>query len=204
MFDKDGLININPSPHGPHQIIPQEIKPHKIILDIGCNTGMLGQMLSKNNIIDGIDINKKALKIASVYYRHLFNIDVSNPKNIHIKQKYDYIIMSDILEHLPHPNLLLSEIKKLLKPHGFIICSLPNIARFEIRLQLLLGKFEYTPAGILNQDHLRFFTKKSAIDLFSQTGYKVVKIIPTGLAHSTGILPNLTAFQFIYKAVIAK
>ena len=141
---------------------------------------MLGQILHTHNILDGIDINSQALKKAKQYYRHLYQIDLSLPDKLSIKNKYDYIVFSDILEHLPRPDILLQNSKKLLKPHGLIICSLPNIGRFEIRLKLLFGHFDYTPSGILNQDHLRFFTKNTAINLFTQCGYKIVDVIPTG------------------------
>lgn len=200
MFNKDGLIKLNYSPHSPHQIIPRLILPGKTVLDVGCNTGMLGKLLYQKNTLDGIDINSKVLKIAQPYYRHLYRLDLSNPKALKLKDKYDYIVFSDLLEHLPRPDLLLLATKILLKKGGIIICSLPNIARFEIRFQLLFGKFEYTPAGILNQDHLRFFTQKSAINLFNHTGYEVFKVIPTGLGHKLKIFPTLTAFQFIYLA----
>jgi O-antigen biosynthesis protein len=200
MFSKDGLITANPSAHSPHQIIPRLILPNTTVLDVGCNTGMLGLKLHRHNTLDGIDINPQALKIAKPYYRHLYQIDLSSSENLKISNRYDYIVFSDILEHLPRPDLLLIRVKKLLKPNGIIICSLPNIGRFEIRLGLLFGHFDYTQAGIINQDHLRFFTRDSAQQLFTQTGYQVTKIIPTGLGHRLKIFPTLTAFQFIYLA----
>lgn len=200
MFNKDPLLSLNSSLHSPHQIIPAQIRPGNTVLDVGCNTGMLGKVLSKKNTLDGIDINSKALSKAKPYYRHLYQIDLSNADNLNIKGKYDYIVLSDILEHLPRPDLLLKKLKKLLNTNGTIICSLPNIARLEIRLQLLFGKFDYTKAGILNSDHLRFFTRKSAKELFIDSGFKVTKIIPTGFAHRINIFSSLTAFQFIYLA----
>jgi 2-polyprenyl-3-methyl-5-hydroxy-6-metoxy-1,4-benzoquinol methylase len=202
MFKKDGLINFNLSAHSPHQIISSLLSSGSTILDVGCNTGLLGKHNFKKAIFDGIDINKQALIKAKPYYRHLLLADLSLLKNINLKNKYDFIIFSDILEHLPRPDLTLIFFKKYLKPGGSIIISLPNIARFEIRLQLLFGKFEYTQSGILNQDHLRYFTKKSATDFISKSGYRITKIIPTGLGHQFNILPNLTAFQFIYVAQI--
>ena len=199
MFTKDKQLHQDKSPHSPHSIIPNLITPNTTILDIGCNAGYLGKTLkSKKVTCDGIDINKKLLSIADKYYRHTYQRDLNNPiLNLNPKFNYDYIILSDILEHLPRPDLLLIEIKKYLKKGGKIIISLPNIARLEIRLKLLFGKFEYSP-GILSEDHLRFFTKNSAEKMFQQCCYKIEKIIPTGLGHKIKIFPTLTAFQFIY------
>lgn len=198
MFEKDKKINFNKSPHSPHSIIFNLIKKNKIVLDVGCNYGLLGKkLLEKQVITDGVDINKKALFRAKLFYRNTFLRDLYEP-DLKIKNnKYDYIVFSDILEHLPRPDLLLKNSKKYLNKNGKIIVSIPNVARFEIRIKLLLGNFDYSP-GILSQDHLRFFTRKSAIKMLEDCGYRVNKIIPTGLGHMVKIFPSLTAFQNVF------
>lgn len=200
MFEKDPLLNLDKSPHSPHNIIPSLIKKEKaLILDVGCNTGMVGKKIisKKAAIIDGIDINEEALKLARGAYRRVFQRDLSHDKVEIDDEKYDYIIFSDILEHLPRPDLALLGFKKYLKDDGKIIISLPNVARLEIRLGLLLGNFDYKP-GILSEDHLRFFTKKSAVEMIEKCGYKVVGMVPTGFGHRFKMLTTLTAFQFVY------
>lgn len=201
MFEKDPLLNLSSSPHSPHNIIPKLIKKENpLILDIGCNTGLVGNEIIKkkgNVVIDGVDINAEALEKAKSSYRKVFERDLYK-SNIDIdSEKYDYIIFSDILEHLPRPDLLLNDVIQYLKNDGVVIISLPNIARLEIRLKLFFGNFDYAP-GILSEDHLRFFTKKSAIDMINKCGYSAIDVIPTGLGHMVGIFPTLTAFQFIY------
>jgi len=196
LFPKDKSVQISLSPHSPHNIIPKLIEPNNTVLDLGCNNGVLGIKLKhNNNIIDGVDINNKYFKKAKPYYRHLYTQDLSKP--LILKHKYNYIVLSDILEHLPHPDYLLNQLSKLLKPGGKIIVSLPNIARLEIRIKLLFGIFDYSP-GILSPDHLRFFTKDSAIKLLNNSGFSTQKIIPTGFGHMINILPTITAFQFIF------
>lgn len=198
MFQKDSLLKLDPSPHSPHNIIPSLINEYSTVLDIGCNTGFIGKILKKKMVkIDGVDINEKALSIARKYYRNTYIRDLYREKLNLGGKKYDYIVFADILEHLPRPDTILLDVKKYLKADGLIIISLPNIARFEIRLKLLFGNFDYGP-GILGPDHLRFFTKKSAIELLNNCGFTVKKIIPTGLGHIIKICPTLTAFQFIY------
>ncbi|HEX8923876.1 MAG TPA: class I SAM-dependent methyltransferase [Patescibacteria group bacterium] len=203
MFEKDEALLHDTSPHSPHNIIPGFIKPGTTLLDVGCNTGNLGKILKKKKVIcDGIDINPDFLKKAKRYYRHLFLRDLFNPKlNLEPKLQYDFIVLSDILEHLPRPDLLLIELKKYLKPDGQMIVSLPNVARFEIRLKLLAGKFDYSP-GILSPDHLRFFTRESAHQMFKNCDMSVKSTSPTGLGHKIKVLPTLTAFQFIYILVL--
>jgi 2-polyprenyl-3-methyl-5-hydroxy-6-metoxy-1,4-benzoquinol methylase len=200
MFYKDGLLSQSSLSHSPHNLIPQLISPKSTILDVGCNTGILAQSLkSKKVTIDGIDINEEALKIARPYYRKLYKRDLYNPTLDLPHMKYDYIVFSDLLEHLPRPDLLLKDTKQYLKPDGVVIASIPNIARLEIRLKLMLGKFDYKP-GIMSPDHLRFFTRRSALEMFQDSGYQIINVVPTGLGHILKLFPTLTAFQFIYTA----
>lgn len=114
MFKKDPLFYLSSQKHSPHNIIPAFIKPHSVILDIGCNTGMIGKKLieERQATVDGIDINAEALNIAGKKYRKVFQRDLYNPA-INIDQiEYDYILFSDILEHLPRPDLVLIDCKK--------------------------------------------------------------------------------------------
>lgn len=199
MYKKDPLLKINTQASSPHNIIPSLINAHSSVLDVGCNTGFIGKkLIDKNATVDGIDINDKALKIASKYYQHTYKRDLYTGKLSIPQKKYDYIIFADILEHLPRPDLILQDTKKYLKKDGLLLISLPNIARIEIRLKLLLGGFDYTYGGILSEDHLRFFTKKTATELLSRCHYKVLQTIPTGLGYRFPILSSLLAFQFIY------
>lgn len=199
MFEKDPCLVISSSAHSPHSIIPEYIKPFTQILDVGCNTGYLGKLLKQKKVItDGIDINEKALKVADKYYRKTFKRDLYLGQLSIPNRKYDYITFIDVLEHLPRPDLVLRDSLKFLNKQGRVIISLPNIARLEIRIGLLFGKFNYTDAGILGEDHLRFFTKKSGIKLIEECGLKVIKVIPTGLGHAFGFFDTMTAFQFIF------
>jgi len=200
MFEKNPSLHLDKSPHSPHSIIPRLIRrKNTLVLDVGCNNGLIGREIIRLSqaLIDGIDINEEALEEAGKSYRKVFRRDLYKSKFEIEAEKYDYIIFSDILEHLPRPDLILKDARKYLKDDGRIIISLPNVARFEIRLDLLFGNFDYKP-GILGEDHLRFFTKQSAAEMIRECGYKVENIIPTGLGHRIKIFSNLAAFQFIY------
>ena len=199
MFHKDPLLEENPSPHSPHSIIPKLVPEKSLVLDVGCNTGYMAHKLKEKNCnCDGIDINEKALNIAKQYARRVYKRDLYDGKLAIDKELYDVIIFADLLEHLPRPDLLLKDSLQYLEKNGIVLISMPNVARIEIRLKLLLGNFDYTEGGILSQDHLRLFTRKSATYMIETCGYKVKKTIPTGLGHIIKVFPTFTAFQFIY------
>jgi O-antigen biosynthesis protein len=202
MFEKDPHLSFKFSdPHSPHRLVTRFVKPGSSVLDVGCNTGYIGQYLieNRNCVCDGIDYDAEMLKTAKRSgYSNVFEIDLYK-SDFRVEAEYDALLFIDILEHLPNPyDILLKLSRENLKKGGIAIICLPNVARFEYRLKHLFGKFEYEESGIMHQDHLRFFTNDSAARMIEKIPLKITKVVPTGLGHKWGILPNLTAFQFIY------
>lgn len=75
---------------------------------------------------------------------------------------FDWILVMDVLEHTPSPEVFLSEIRKLLAPGGKLLISVPNVAHWSVRVPLFfLGSFEYKPLGIMDRTHLHFFYQRS-------------------------------------------
>ena len=199
MFGKDGFLNYaNLSPYSPQIIVPRFIKGGSTILDVGCNVGYLGRILKeKKCVCYGIEINKQAIKRALPFYKKIYLIDLYYP-NFKLGEKYDYIVCNDILEHLPNPEAILKKLTTYLKLNGELIVALPNIGRIEFRIKHLLGNFDYETSGILHQDHLRFFTLKTAKKLLQSCGLKIEKILYSGLGARIKILPTLFSFHFIF------
>lgn len=202
MFEKEKELKFNLNdPFSPHSIVLNLVKKNQEVLDVGCNTGYLGQYLIKNKncICDGIDCNEKFLLSAQKRgYRNIYKINLYTA-DFKLSEKYDVILFIDILEHLPNPyNILLKLIKENLKSKGTAIICIPNIARFEYRIKHLLGKFNYEKSGIMHEDHLRFFTKNTALNMLKKMPLKIQKILPTGLGAKIKILTNLLSFQFIF------
>ena len=73
-------------------------------------------------------------------------------------------------------------IKSVLKPKGFLIVTVPNIAHWRMRWHLLLGHWDYQDYGLLDKTHLKFFTYFTFKNLISSAGFKIinVKIDPAG------------------------
>lgn len=177
------------------------------ILDIGCWMGKLGENLNTKEkvLIDGIDINRAALKIAKRRgYRYIYKRDLNRPLNL--SQKYDFIICADLLEHLQNPNKLLTNIKYLMKPETILIVSLPNIAFFLYRLKLLFGIWDYEKWGVMDETHLHFYTLKTMKTLLKSNGYKILEFSPYNevnmkyyLLKILGkIYPSLFSLQFVF------
>lgn len=148
------------------------------VLDVGCWEGALGNFLIEEMActVDGIELNLEAAKKAQQSYRNVNICDLDNFDISSFSEQYDYIVCADILEHLRNPNLVISQLKKLLRPGGKFVISLPNIAYGGVLADLHLGKFDYRKTGILDDTHLRFFTRSSAIELLNKSGLSVKKL----------------------------
>jgi hypothetical protein len=112
-------------------------------------------------------------------------------------------VFGDVLEHLRRPDIVVERAKKWLKPTvGYVVANIPNAVRIEFRLKALLGKFECGRGfGQHLYSHLRFFTCKSAKQLFEEAGYKILKVESTGLGDKLKILPGLFSWSF---TIVAK
>jgi len=153
-------------------------------------------------------------------------VDLNGPRGILTRelagQKFDRVLLLDVLEHLMRPERLLAEAMNALNPQGRLIVSLPNVANIAVRLALLFGRFTYTERGILDRTHLRFFTRKTARRFLEENGCQVLEtrstVIPLELALglspanplmraanallglATAIFPGLLGYQFVFLA----
>lgn len=177
----------------------KEISVNSSVLDLGCWTGRFGDKLKKEKkcFVVGVDINKKALKIASERLDKVCLIDLGKSSDLFgaiNNQIFDYIVLADVLEHLENPKDLLLVIKKSMRQNTKLMISVPNIAYHEIRVNLLLGKFDYGKTGILDETHLRFFTRKSITKLIEDCGFKIEKFMWSGRKW----WPELNAIQLVF------
>ena len=89
---------------------------------------------------------------------------------------FDLIVILDILEHLMDPWAMVQRLHSALALGGVIIASIPNVGHYSVAFPLLRGKWEYQPEGLLDRTHLRFFTKRTALDLMNRLGLAVQKV----------------------------
>lgn len=199
--------NFNTDQYSVHQRIINSVGHNKNVLDVGCSEGTLSKKMKDNNCtVVGIELDEDAAKKAGKFCKEVLVGDVESVKISSGYEKYfDIILFADILEHLKEPSEVLLRFSKYLKDDGVIIISVPNIANWRIRFQLLFGNFDYQEYGILDNSHIKFFTEKSTKNMIKEAGYDIVQfdltvgdinIFPR-LFHSLGMAwPNLLAFQF--------
>lgn len=150
------------------------------ILDIGCAGGEMGKVLKKMGKakeVVGIEICKGIALKAQEQLDKVICGDVEKI-NLPFEEGYfDYIIMGDVIEHLIDPWSALRKISRFLSTRGYLIASIPNISYWRIIKDLVLfDKWEYQKAGILDKAHLRFFTKRSMVEMMKEAGFEVRSI----------------------------
>lgn len=173
MSNSQKIYDISPDKvkvnNGTHGIIFSKIKNNSHVLDVGCATGTLGEALhkEKNCTVVGIDYSEKSIEIARQKnsYEKLLQVNLDNYSGEldGYSNYFDCIVLADVLEHLKNPSDLITEFKKLLKPDGVFLISLPNTAHGSIKLKLLKNRFEYTDSGLLDNTHIVFFTLENII-----------------------------------------
>lgn len=193
------------------------------LLDLGCGDGTLSLAIKHLGLdVTGIELDNADSVIARSKGLRVRTASVSNILEIFHGETFDIVLAADILEHLPNPEKVLLDVSTLLQDkESFLLVSIPNVANIVIRLQLLLGKFEYTERGILDRTHLRFYTRKSLLGVLRKSSYEVLEIrytsIPIELLFGqkehwkivkilqflaylvARISPTLFAYQFVVK-----
>ena len=158
----------------------------KKVLEIGVGDASLTKRMAKMGaLIDAIELDRIAAESARSHSRAVYEENLEDLESTDLKDKYDIIVMADVLEHLSNPDLVLWKFKAYLKTGGMLVVSLPNVANIYVRLNILFGRFPYHTKGILDRTHLHFFTLKTAEQLLIRTGWvivgKDVTSIPIGI-----------------------
>ena len=146
-----------------HKKIPKIVNVvGRKILEVGCFTGFYLNYLEKfGSIVEGIDINLKAIAHGKLIYPKSIKLQSSFTNNILIKE-YDIILSIDFLEHIEDPNSMIKLLKRKLKKGGFLVIAGPLDKRF------FHDKSDYPP------HHLWRFTFKGIDTLCNKHGFVFV------------------------------
>jgi len=150
------------------------ISPDARVLDVGCGTGSVSEVICKTVRVKLVGIEPDAERAALARARGLEAFQGFLSESF-LKEHgpFDVIVFADVLEHLSDPAEMVLLAKKGLRPGGSIIASVPNVAHWFVRIDLLCGRFNYQDCGIMDATHLRWFTRKTIVEFFKQAGFRV-------------------------------
>lgn len=188
-FVRNILADAFPS-HGPSSLR---------VLDIGCGNG---SQLSLPLARDGYQLTGLDPDTASIAHAKLLAGDVPNARflctSIELlpEETFDLVILSEVLEHVSHPQQLLRVAVGRLKPSAVLIVTTPNgYGEFEIdswlfrtlrleRLVNALAKNSDKPLGSTDNEssgHIQFFTRRRLHRIFDECGLRVWSESASGL-----------------------
>lgn len=159
-----------------HALIIDLVGEDQKVLDVGAATGYVDKhMVQRGCRVTGLEMNPEAARLAERYCERVIvgDIETLDLDRELVEAPFDVIVFGDVLEHLKDPVGTLRRLRPFLQPEGRVVASIPNIAHGSVRLALLQGKFQYRPLGLLDNTHLRFFTRESVEQLFNEAGFLV-------------------------------
>jgi 2-polyprenyl-3-methyl-5-hydroxy-6-metoxy-1,4-benzoquinol methylase len=164
-------------PRGPRKALLERTPKGSSVLDVGCWSGFAGRFLRYLRVaqLDGVEPHPDMARRAERDYRNVYCMPVEQAADALLSraQRYDVLLFLDVLEHLIAPGEILQWARSLVKPDGIALVSLPNVAHWSVRKELLLGRWQYTDSGVLDRTHLRFFTNDTARDLAASAGWRI-------------------------------
>jgi GT2 family glycosyltransferase/trans-aconitate methyltransferase len=149
------------------------------VLEIGCASGATAKYLKTRYPqawMAGIELSEAAVRIARdrldvVINQKFEDADLEAYGITH--GSLDTVILADVLEHIYDPWGVLVRLKPYLSADAQVIASIPNARNLWLMNELAHGRFPYSPVGLLDITHIRFFTRVEIDKLFSETGYAV-------------------------------
>lgn len=151
------------------------------ILDFGCNLGELLLRLKRDkdcSELYGLDVKEDFRSPLEEYLDGSWIMDLGQPGNDlgeEFEGFFNYIVMHDVVEHLYDPWYILPKLRNCLAPQGVLILVVPNFRYWTFWYQVLLGDFEYgADGGLMNEEHIRWFTIHSVRELVSMSGLQEI------------------------------
>jgi 2-polyprenyl-3-methyl-5-hydroxy-6-metoxy-1,4-benzoquinol methylase len=204
-----------------HSLAVLSVRPGSRVLDLGAADGSVARALkARGCAVWGVEQDKQAAEVAREICDRVVIADLESEEvwSALEGETFDVIFALDVLEHLRQPAPVLRRASRHLKPTGIVVVSLPNVTHGALRLNLLRGHFEYTPVGLLDRTHLRFFDRRSAEQLMADGGLVISERlrvkrglneteipvaqdeIPPAFIEMIERDPDATTYQFVFVA----
>ena len=160
-----------------HDLAMLLVPPGSTVADLGCGSGRASRRLADRGCrVTAVDITFDPDAWDSVDGVHLVEHDLTagGLEPALGGERFDVVVMLDVLEHLPDPLSVLQEAATLLRDGGTMVLSIPNITHGAVRLAMAAGEFRYRDEGLLDRTHIRFFDWESVVGLLADAKLELV------------------------------
>lgn len=155
------------------------------VLEVGCGRGATGALLQERLgcRVTGVELNPEVARAAArvlhrvhagdfleVSAELLRAIDAGAPR-------FDALVALELFEHLTDQEGFLDRARRLVRPGGRIVLSVPNVGHYAVVEDLLAGRWDYLPIGLLCYTHYRFFTRRTLEDWLRRCGFGTFRLV---------------------------
>ncbi len=168
------------------------------VLDVGCGDGYLSDLLAREKKCEVTCLDISEVALAKARERGLKTVLASAEEPLPFgDNSFDYVIATEIIEHVPFSEQVITELARVSK--NYILLSIPNVAFWKYRLQLLMGRFPRQWA-FEPYEHLRFWSVKDFKETLSSLSLDLVELkAGSGKRYIRDWWPNLFAEQVCFK-----
>ena len=146
------------------------------LCDLGCGSGeKLIQFKNAGYEVIGVELDPRARLIAQKAGEVLDGTAENIPSKI-AGIHFDVVLLSHVLEHCINPIKALSNIQKIIAPHGALVIEVPNNNALGFSTFQAMWPWTDIPR------HLNFFTEKSLNIALKMSGFKITKVNYVGYA----------------------
>lgn len=152
------------------------------ILDVGAADGTLGAFLlaqRPGREVHGVEADAALSATAATRLTSLCAGDAETVDWTRFDDDgpFDCVVLGDVLEHLREPGAVMRAIAGRVAPGGTVIVSVPNIRHVSALWTIFVrGSFPRRPRGLFDATHLRWFTRRDAVDMVVAAGLRVVDV----------------------------
>lgn len=173
------------------------------VIDIGCGNSLLPVRLKEKGVhIEVADVSEKVLEGYAGHGILGLQIDLEKVTQNVFTKKYDYIVLSEVLEHTRNPEMIIATLKE--HTRSFVI-TVPNSAAYLFRYSLLVrGRF-FTQWVMHPSEHLRFWSHIDFMDWLRAFGLTIDRVEVSDGFTLRGLLPwlprvwkNMFGFRMVY------
>lgn len=187
--------------------------PHATsLLDVGCGDGnktrhYASELAVCKGRVYGIEQQCHYIELAKNHL-HVAQVDLEHDRFPFKDEEFDVIICNQVLEHLKNIFLPLQEMARILKPGGYLIIGIPNLAAIQNRALLLIG--HQPMCNVILGPHVRCFTTRGFADFLKlNQDFELVKVIGATLypfpypivKYGASYFPGLSSYAFLLKKV---
>jgi len=187
-------------------IITQWIKPGSKVLDLGCGDGTLLQYLQENHQATGYGLEIDPDNIAKCISAgiNVIQTDLNVGLSDFDEGSFDYVIMTQTLQAIQRPDLLLNEILRIGREG---IVTFPNFGHWSTRLQIAIGGHMPVSRSLPNfwfdTPNIHLCTLRDFETLCNQQDIHILQRSVVNYAHrstiATRLLPNLLGEIALYR-----